>query len=141
MVTRQVAVSNWKKRPAICLECHHNPGALLEHAVMQMQAQTGDAQKNGGTEKRGIGRPPADLSEEHAQLRARFESVILELNKKLPARKIKRPAIAAEYSRRGEGLSVTAITKRVQLLYGKDKEVEDAVDEVLTRNRENNSGN
>ncbi len=92
-------------------------------------------------EKRGPGRPPEDRTAEHEQLKARFESVVIKLGQQLPPHKIKRPTIAAEYAIRGESIDQSTITKRVQLLYGEDISVADVVALVLSKNRENNSGN
>lgn len=107
----------------------------------RLEWESGSQRENGNGKKRGPGRPPEDRTAEHEQLKARFESVILKLEGELPIHKIKRPAIAAEYASRGESIDPSTVTKRVQLLYGEDISVADAVVLVLSKNRENNSGN
>jgi hypothetical protein len=88
-------------------------------------------QQNG--EKREVGRPVEDRSAEHEQMRDRFESIVHTLRANLPANKIKRRVIAAEYHRLGEKIAESTVTKRVQLLYGQEMRVEDAVALVLEK--------
>jgi hypothetical protein len=141
--THAVSRNRNQKWTGFCPTCLRNPDTLSQRLLERMrQAGSGDSneQGNGNGEKRRPGRPPEDRTAEHEQLKLRFESIVIKLSQQLPPHKIKRPAIAAEYASRGEPIDQSTITKRVQLLYGEDISVADAVALVLSKNRENNAG-
>jgi hypothetical protein len=146
-ISRSVALllhREQQSRTGYCEEHSRNSGAvytLLMNRAQQCELESNSQKINVGTEKRGPGRPLEDRTHEHEQLKVRYENVILKLGRELPQHKIKRPAIAAEYASRGERIDLSTVTKRVQLLYGEDISVADAVALVLSKNRENNSDN
>ena len=110
-----------------CRTCYDDPSLMIEKMRKQQEIITSSIT----VERRPLGRPSENRSQEREQLKARFESIVRSLHRELPQSKILRGVIAEEYHQRGERLTPTTITKRVQLLYGKDKSVADAVTLVL----------